>query len=478
MVVDDVASRDTEGTMTTGDESAVAAESPAGGHSGQTDPSALMRSREYRRLLVAAAVIGLVVSCVSWAFLELTHLVQHWVYVDLPEAVGFEDAPWWWPLPVLLVAGATIAFAVVRLPGHGGHEPSNGLTAGTLTTPAELPGVALAAVATLGLGLVLGPEAPLLALAGGVAVLLIRLSRRHVPPGPATQVLGAAAGFAALSTVFGSPIIGAVIVLEAAGLGGATMTVVMLPGLVAAGVGSLVFVGIGSLTGLSNESYAMPPLHLPAYGAPTIVDFLWTVPLALAAAIVVLAVFGVARLTRRVVSQRPFVLFPAAALLVGAVAIVFERVSGENAAVVLFSGEHAMADVSEQADTVSLGVLALLCGCKAVAWAISMGAARGGPTFPAIFLGLVGGVMASHIPHVAQTPVIAVLVGAAVVSVLRLPLASIVLAVLMTRAGFGVTPLIIVGVVVAHIATLVLSSRGRPAEPASTAIRAAARGTG
>ena len=194
------------------------------------------------------------------------------------------------------------------------------------------------------------------------------------------------------------------------------------------------------------------------------------VVVALIAAVVVFAVFGVAKLTRRVVNQRPFLLFPAAALLVGAVAIVFERASGESAAVVLFSGEHAMADVVEQADGVSLGVLTLLVGCKAVAWAISLGAARGGPTFPAIFLGLVGGVMASHIPHVAQSPAIAVLVGAAVVSVLRLPLASIVLAVLMTQAGVGVTPLIIVGVVVAHIATLVLSSHaGRgaqtPAEP-------------
>jgi hypothetical protein len=143
---------------------------------------------------------------------------------------------------------------------------------------------------------------------------------------------------------------------------------------------------------------------------------------------------GVAQLTKRVVAQHPFLLFPAVALLVGAAAIVFERVSGESAAVVLFSGEDAMADVSEQ-----------------------------------VFLGLVGGVMASHIPHVAQAPAIAVLVGAAVVSVLRLPLASIVLAVLMTRAGVGVTPLIIVGVVVAHIATLMLSSRARRGTQTSAA---------
>lgn len=112
--------------MPTEDEPSVAAESAASARSGQIDPSALMRSPEYRRLLVAAAAIGLVVSCVSWAFLELTHLLQHWVYVELPEGVGFDDMPWWWPLPVLLVAGMTIAFAVVCLPGHGATSPPTG----------------------------------------------------------------------------------------------------------------------------------------------------------------------------------------------------------------------------------------------------------------------------------------------------------------------------------------------------------------
>ena len=49
--------------------------------------------------------------------------------------------------------------------------------------------------------------------------------------------------------------------------------------------------------------------------------------------------------------------------------------------------------------------------------------------------------------------------GAAVVCVLRLPLSSIILALLVTQAGAGVAPLIIVSVVVAYIATLALSAR-------------------
>ena len=47
--------------------------------------------------------------------------------------------------------------------------------------PIELPGIALAALATLAFGAVLGPEAPLIALGGGLAVLAVRLAQRDVP---------------------------------------------------------------------------------------------------------------------------------------------------------------------------------------------------------------------------------------------------------------------------------------------------------
>jgi hypothetical protein len=68
--------------------------------------------------------------------------------------------------------------------------------------------------------------------------------------------------------------------------------------------------------------------------------------------------------------------------------------------------------------------------------------------------------MAAELPGFSVTPAVAVGIGATVVSVLRLPLSAIVLAVLLTSgAGPGAGPLIIVGVVVAHITTLALSAR-------------------
>ena len=216
------------------------------------DPGALIRSKSYRVLLVFAALIGVLVSFASWCFLELVHWIQQEVYKSLPSGLGFHPVPWWWPLPVMAVAGVLAAVAIVRLPGHGGHIPYEGIKAGT-AKPIELPGILLAALATLGLGLVLGPEAPLIALGGGLAIVAVRLVKKDTPD-QVMAVLAASAAFAAIATIFGSPVIGAIILIEAAGLGGPMLPLVLLPGLMSAGIGSVVFIGMGHWTGLSSSA--------------------------------------------------------------------------------------------------------------------------------------------------------------------------------------------------------------------------------
>ena len=111
----------------------------------------------------------------------------------------------------------------------------------------------LAALATLGLGLVLGPEAPLIALGGGLAILGIRLVRRDAPE-DVVSLMAAAGAFAAVSFIFESPIIAAVILIEATGIGGEKLPLVLVPGLLAAGVGSLMSIGLGSFTGLDSTT--------------------------------------------------------------------------------------------------------------------------------------------------------------------------------------------------------------------------------
>ena len=111
-----------------------------------------------------------------------------------------------------------------------------------------------------------------------------------------------------------------------------------------------------------------------------------------------------------------------------------------------------------------------------MAWGISLGGFRGGPTFPALFLGAAGGLMAAQLPGYSITPAVAVGIGAAVASVLRLPLSAVVLAAVLTgKSGAGTMPLVIVGVVVAYVVSTVLSGFPRTkVTPGDTADPAAA----
>jgi H+/Cl- antiporter ClcA len=191
------------------------------------------RPRQLLALILIAGVVGLVVSLAAWGFLQLAHYLQVWLYDDLAEVFGYDHGapPEWWPLPLCAIAGLVTAIAIVRLPGRGGHVPAHGLNAAA-TEPIELPGVLLAAFATLGLGIVLGPEAPLIASGGGLGILTIRMARRGATDDVVT-LMAASGAFAAISFIFESPLIAAMILIEATGLGGSRLPLVLVPGLFA-----------------------------------------------------------------------------------------------------------------------------------------------------------------------------------------------------------------------------------------------------
>ena len=416
-------------------------------------------------LLGLSAVVGLGVSFAAWGFLELTHQIQVGVFQKLPDGLGYDNgAPTWWPLPVLAVAGLIVALAIDRLPGTGGHNPAAGLKTG-VTMPIELPGVVLAALATIGLGVVLGPEAPLIALGSGLGIFAIRRIRADAPENVVTLV-GAAGSFAAISFIFGSPVIGAVILIEAAGLDREKLQIVVPVGLLAAGIGSLVSIGMGQWTGLSTADYALGPLTLPSFARPDVPDFLWTIPLAVGTAIAAIVVFRIARAIQPVLARRALVLLPVAGLVIAGLAILFEQTTDKPSSEVLFSGQDQLPGLVQGAGTWSISALVLVLVCKSLAWSVSLAGFRGGPTFPGLYLGAAGGVLASHLPGFALTPAVAVGMGAAVAAVLRLPLAAVLLATLLTaRTGQGAEPLIIVGVVAAFITARVADRRAPGAEP-------------
>ena len=149
-------------------------------------------------------------------------------------------------------------------------------------------------------------------------------------------------------------------------------------------------------------------------------------------------------------------LLPAIGLIIGGLAIAFSQITGKSVDEVLFSGQDQLPGLISQAGTWSLAALAWLIVFKGLAYGLSLGSFRGGPTFPALFLGAAAGIMCSHLPGFPLSAAVPVGMGAAIVAVLRLPLSAVVLATLLTSsAGPKVEPLIIVGVVVAYVVTLV-----------------------
>jgi H+/Cl- antiporter ClcA len=240
--------------------------------------------------------------------------------------------------------------------------------------------------------------------------------------------------------------------IEAMALGGGLLPVILVPGLLAAGVGGIVFTGLGSVSGLSTNAYALSPIALTSFSKPEWGDVSWTVLLALAAAVVTFGIVELARWTKRLVETRPVPLTIAAALVVGVLAIAFNQATGQPMTAVLFSGQNAFGDLAKSESTLALSTLTLLLVFKGLAWAISLGNFRGGPAFPALFLGASAGVLAAHLPSLSQTPAVAALMAAGCAAVLRLPLSSVVITlVLVSHAGVGLTSLIVVAAVVAFV---------------------------
>jgi H+/Cl- antiporter ClcA len=423
-----------------------------------------MRSRAYLRLLVLAVVLGVPIAAAAYWFLKLTDLVQHWAFESAPQALGFATAPTWWPLLPLGIAGLVVGVTIRHLPGHGGESPAEGFKPGGLPVPAALPGIALAAVAGIGLGAVIGPEAPLVALGGGLAYLAVWLVRRDTPRQVAA-VVAATGSFAAISTLLGTPLAGAFLLLEASGVGGMLATAVLLPGLLGAGVGALIFTGLDALTGYGTFSLALP--DLPAAGAPTVVEFGWAVVIGLAGAVLCVALRWTAlRLRDGIIRQ----LVPATVVLglaMAGLAILYATVTGHPASDVLFSGQEALPGVVDGAATYSVGALLLLLACKGLAYVAALGGFRGGPTFPAMFLGAVGGLAMSHLPGLSLVAGVAMGLGVMTAGMLRLPMTAVLLTALFLGSdSFPVLPLVIVAVVVCYIAVIWLSPPS-PTAPAA-----------
>jgi H+/Cl- antiporter ClcA len=388
----------------------------------------------YLRLILIGAALGVPAALLAAGFLAAVHQLENVLWDDLPDALGYSSAPWFLILGIPLAGGVIVILARRFLPGDGGHDPLGGLS----MAPAALeagPGVALAAIGTLSFGLVLGPEAPLIALGsvvGVAAARIVKLGERE------NAVLATAGSFSAISALFGGPLPAGVLMVEA-GLGmGVALIPVMLPGLVAAACGYVIFIGLGDWAGLESTKLVVP--DLPAYDGTTVGDLLLAVVIGAVAALLIIAA---RKLGHRVhgLGDRGMgmpALIVAGALAVGCLTLIVDALGGK-APEVLFSGQAALPDILAEG---SAGVLIAILLAKAIAYGICLGCGfRGGPVFPAIFTGVAVATLTVVAFDTSPTFAVAVGTAAGMAAATRLLIASLVVAALLVGTdGFDAIP--------------------------------------
>ncbi|MEU6881034.1 chloride channel protein [Streptomyces sp. NPDC046712] len=410
----------------------------------------MLRRPEYRRALVFCGLIGIPVALIAFWFLVALHQLEQLLWTDWPKDLGWKQAPWWWGLALLPVAGLVVGLVVARLPGRGGHIPAGGLHSGGVTKEA-LPGVVIAALVGLPLGVVLGPEAPLIALGGGLALFFAGLNR--APQTEASTALLAAAGAAAaISALFGNPLVGAVLLMEVAGVGGPQLFAVMLPALLASGVGGLIFTGFVHWTGLETGTLDIglptpPPLD---WG-----DVLWVLLLAPALAFFVHWTFVGGRFAAGFVANRPVRNTVLCALGAAVCVTLFAVTTGRSPADAALSGEATLSDLAKDPHAWSVGALIAVLAFKGLAYALCLGSLRGGPVFPALFLGGAAGVLLAPLPGLGLVPAMAVGMAASLTAALRLPVSSVILVVLLL-GNVETVALVVLAVAVSFVVTQLL----------------------
>jgi H+/Cl- antiporter ClcA len=417
--------------------------------------------RDYLRLIGIGAVVGIPAALVAIAFLGVVHYVESWLWTDLPKAMGLTAPPWWLIVGLPVVGGLLVWLARTALPGDGGHEPLGGLSF-TPTPVSYAPSVALAALGTLAFGLVLGPEAPLIALGSSVGMLVARWWK---VTGPASMVVSTAGIFSAVSALFGGPVVAGALLLEGGIAMGANLIPVLLPGVVAAAIGYTMIVGIGSWGGIPTTPLTVP--DLPDYPNTRIVDLVLAV---VTGVIVALLIAIVRRVGHRVVDVRGRV-GTGPALLLGGLVVGLLTLAVDSAGGVyddvLFSGQSTLPLLLS---TTSGTLLLLIVLAKALGYAISLGAGfRGGPVFPSMFIGTGVALLVGLPFHMSTTAALAIGAACGMAAFTRLIFSSVIFVLLLEgTAGTAAIPAAVLAAATAWVVGRFLDTKAAAATEAVT----------
>ena len=359
-------------------------------------PASVTRQRPLPAMLIA----GVVSLVVGYAVLELVNVGIGFVWETIPGT--WAQTPAWYVIGVLLIA-AVLVYLVRRFVGDSGHSPMGGIKVSGLT-PKEYLGAILAIFASLWGGVVLGPEVALVAtgsVIGGIAAKWMRITESKM----VTKVVG---------------------------------------------VGAL-----GGILALFVEPIMSGSMKLGSTPTAIEVDQLgWVVLVALIATLAVTISRLVAALIARASHAGPQLpILVGAALIIAAAALLMQAWTGQSIIYITTSGEDLITDLPT---LTSASTVAAIIALKTIAYAVSLGAGfRGGPFFPAMFVGAASGLLIALVidggPSVPAAIVVGVIAAVIATAPMKWPIAislGVVLGFLM--GTWSLVPAALVGAIVAR----------------------------
>lgn len=349
--------------------------------------------------MLLAAVISLVL---GYVVLEIVNAGILLLWETIPE--NWTSTPAWYVLGILVIA-AVLVFVIRKFVGDAGHSPIGGIKISAVT-PKEYVGVILAILASLWGGIVLGPEVALVATGSMIGGLVAR----------------------------GMKVADAKDQKKVVGLGA---------------LGAILALFVGPILSGSLELGSTPTaIEVDQLG--------WAIVVAVIVAVVVTLARTIAALLARATGSGPHLpILVGAALVVGVSALIVQSRTGEGILFIVTSGEEF---ITKLPALTSVSTVVAIIIFKALAYAVSLGSGfRGGPFFPAMFVGAAVGLLISLVmgdsgPSVPAAIVVGVIASLIATAPMKWPIVIILGIVLGLMMGtWTLVPAALVGAIVARL---------------------------
>ncbi|MCU0861722.1 MAG: chloride channel protein [Methanomassiliicoccales archaeon] len=399
-----------------------------------------LTDRRYIGLMVMCALVGVVAGLLVTVFFSIVTPGINFLWTDLPEQLGVGEAPsiYYYTIGMCLVGGLIVGLIVKYT-----KEPATILAEEMDEVASEMRMAPRKGIVNMVRGMValifggaVGPEGPLVAGSGAVGTWL---GERQKLPKTGVMAYTFSSLCGVMGTFFGSPFAMPILTIEGSLEKGKMSWRLLLPGIIAATTGYAVFYYFTKY--VFGGEYIFPP-----YEGLALVHLLYAVLLgAIGAGVGLLFIYTYQGMRR---ASAPFKKYPLTLGLVGGLVL---GVIGSFIPLVMFSGEHQIQEVID--DAAEMGVLVLLFlallkiflsnVCISTGWA-------GGYIFPLLFSGLAMGMAVSLLlPFIPAAVCMVCVMGGAFVAVLKSPIAvAMITAVLFSTSLVPVTAVAVVTAVV------------------------------